>query len=330
MLIPISNLRALRENLGDFDCSYRRFSSVCCDSEIGDEVENFDDDNDDEKNEVLVVESSADPMEVDRVCKVIDELFELDRNMEAVLDEFFCWAGGKPGFAHDSRTYNSMMSILGKTRQFETLVSMLEEMGEKGLLTMETFMIAIKAFASAKERKKAVEEFDRGWEVVDEMIDLVVPKVMKAKGPVPNMKSYTILIRELCKQGKMREAVEYFDDLIESGNQPDTAVYTCLITGFGNLKNMDMVYELLKRDRERKVAHLMEDSTNALIKLMTSRKMPDEAVGVYKRMGKSGEACKYLKNVREGMKAPNSITTRSPADFSESGKPDILEEWLRK
>ncbi|KAG4945703.1 hypothetical protein JHK87_041710 [Glycine soja] len=32
-------------------------------------------------------ESCADPAEVERVCKVIDELFALDRNMEAVLDE---------------------------------------------------------------------------------------------------------------------------------------------------------------------------------------------------------------------------------------------------
>ena len=29
----------------------------------------------------------ADPVEVERVCKVIDELFALDRNMEVVLDE---------------------------------------------------------------------------------------------------------------------------------------------------------------------------------------------------------------------------------------------------
>ncbi|KAG4944121.1 hypothetical protein JHK85_048767 [Glycine max] len=32
-------------------------------------------------------ESCADPVEVERVCKVIDELFALDRNMEVVLDE---------------------------------------------------------------------------------------------------------------------------------------------------------------------------------------------------------------------------------------------------
>ncbi|MED6111451.1 hypothetical protein PIB30_052408 [Stylosanthes scabra] len=42
----------------------------------------------------------------------------------------------------------------GKTKQFGTMVTMLEEMGEKGLLTMEIFSMAIKAFAAAKVRKK--------------------------------------------------------------------------------------------------------------------------------------------------------------------------------
>jgi pentatricopeptide repeat protein len=53
-----------------------------------------------------------------------------------------------------------MMTILGKTRQFETMVSVLEEMGEKGLLTIETFIISIRAFTAAKERKKAIGMFE--------------------------------------------------------------------------------------------------------------------------------------------------------------------------
>ena len=52
------------------------------------------------------------------------------------------------------------MCVLGRTRQFETMVAMLEEMGEKGLLTMETFSVAIKTFAEANQRKKAAGIFD--------------------------------------------------------------------------------------------------------------------------------------------------------------------------
>ncbi|EYU34840.1 hypothetical protein MIMGU_mgv1a020211mg, partial [Erythranthe guttata] len=194
------------------------------------------------KNESVSAEFEADLKEVERVCKVIDEMFALDRNMEAVLDEcginlnrklvlcvlqrfnharkpafrFFRWAGDRPGFSHDSTTYNAMMNILGKTRQFETLVSLLEEMGEKGLLTMETFIICIKVFAAAKERKKGVAivdlmkkyNFKVGIETVNCLLDaLGRAKLAKEAQTLfeklghkfaPNLKTYTILINGWC------------------------------------------------------------------------------------------------------------------------------------
>ncbi|KAI4341659.1 hypothetical protein MLD38_026355 [Melastoma candidum] len=55
---------------------------------------------------------------------------------------------------------SSMLDILVRSRQFETMVSLLEEMAEKRTLSMETSAIVIRAFAAAKERKKAVGVFD--------------------------------------------------------------------------------------------------------------------------------------------------------------------------
>ncbi|KAJ6329042.1 hypothetical protein OIU77_010670 [Salix suchowensis] len=158
-----------------FSCS----SNDDADSDAENE-ENDESDNCESENKGASVKSTADPEELHKVCKVIDELFALDHNMEAVLDEcginlshdlvievlerfrharkpafrFFCWAAEKPGFVHDSRTYHSMMIILAKARQFETMMSMLEEMGEKRLLTLETFSIAMRAFAAAKGEEK--------------------------------------------------------------------------------------------------------------------------------------------------------------------------------
>ncbi|KAK4775546.1 hypothetical protein SAY87_023507 [Trapa incisa] len=58
------------------------------------------------------------------------------------------------------RTYNRMMGIIEKTRQFETMVAMLLEMGKKdgqeGLFTMETFRIGIRSLEASKEREKTV------------------------------------------------------------------------------------------------------------------------------------------------------------------------------
>ncbi|PON84166.1 Tetratricopeptide-like helical domain containing protein [Trema orientale] len=266
-----------RQNLVSFADRYRGFSSVCgsdSGSDSGTDIEDNDGGERDE-NEGVSVHSSADPKEVDRVCKVVDELFELDRNMEAVLDEygiclshdlvvdvlerfkharkpafrFFCWAGSKPEFAHDSRTYNSMMNVLGKTRQFETMVSMLDEMGEKGLLTMETFMIAIKAFASAKERKKAVgmfelmkkHKFKVGVNTINCLLDTLGRAKLgkeaqalfeKLKGRfTPNLQTYTVLLNGWCRLKNLMEAGRLWNEMIDLGFKPDLVAHNTMLEG---------------------------------------------------------------------------------------------------
>ncbi|KAL0371531.1 UNVERIFIED_CONTAM: Pentatricopeptide repeat-containing protein, mitochondrial, partial [Sesamum angustifolium] len=295
----------------------------------------------DGENESFVVDDAefeTDQKEVGRVCKVIDETFAVDRNMEAVLDE--CGVKLSHGL-------------------FETMVSVLEEMGSKDLLTVETFSICIKAFAAAKERKKAVGMFDlmkkvknlmeagRTW---NSMIDngfkpdiiahntmlegllrskkrsdaIKLFEVMKSKGPLPNVRSYAILIKYLCKQGNLKEAVEYLDDMLTRGYEPDAAVYTCLMTGFGNQKKMDMVHRLLNEMKEKGCP---PDGRmyNALIKMMANRHLPDDATGKFQW------ACKYLEEmIDKGMKAPQLDYNKFTADFCRAGRANILEDLAQK
>ncbi|KFK35424.1 hypothetical protein AALP_AA5G282800 [Arabis alpina] len=256
---------------------FRGFSSSSsngsgdCESECNNSEEEEED-----EIEASCVESSINPEEVERVCKVIDELFALDRNMEAVLDEmkldlshdlivevlerfrharkpafrFFCWAAEKkPGFAHDSRTYNSMMSILAKTRQFETMVSVLEEMGAKGLLTMDTFTIAMKAFAAAKERKKAVGIFELmkkykfkiGVETINCLLDSLGRAKLGKEAQVlfdklkerftPNMMTYTVLLNGWCRVRNLMEAARIWNYMIDQGLKPDVVAHNVMLEG---------------------------------------------------------------------------------------------------
>ncbi|KAF2304772.1 hypothetical protein GH714_037910 [Hevea brasiliensis] len=251
--------------------------------------ENSDSDNCGNDNEAACVKASADPVEVDRVCKVIDELFALDRNMEAVLDEcginlshdlvidvlrrfrharkpafrFFCWAGKKQGFAHDSRTYNSMMSILAKTRQFETMVSMLEEMGEKGLLTMDTFSIAMRAFAVAKERKKAVGIFELmkkhkykvGVETINSLLDSLGRAKLGKEAQIlfgklegrftPNLRTYTVLLNGWCRVKNLMEAGRVWNEMIDKGLKPDIVAYNTMLEGLLRSKKRSDAIKLL-------------------------------------------------------------------------------------
>lgn len=251
------------------------------DSEIECEKSEYDD---------FECDSRVDSTEVDRVCKVIDELFALDRNMEAVLDEcsfklshglvlevlarfkqarkpafrFFCWAAQKPGFAHNSKTYNMMMTILGKTRQFETMVALLEEMAEKGLLTMETFAICFKAFAAAKERRKAVGIFELmkkykykvGAETINCMLDsLGRAKLGKEAQAVfeklrgrftPNLQTYTVLLNGWCRVRNLMEVGKIWNQMIDEGFKPDIVAHNTMLEGLLRCKKRSDAIKLFE------------------------------------------------------------------------------------
>ncbi|XP_057433497.1 pentatricopeptide repeat-containing protein At3g62470, mitochondrial-like [Lotus japonicus] len=305
--------------------------------------------------------SCADPDEVDRVCKVIDELFALDRNMEAVLDEcgvklshdlvvdvlqrfkharkpafrFFCWAGQRPGFAHDSRTYNSMMGILGKTRQFETMVAMLEEMGEKGLLTMETFSIAIKAFALAKERKKAVGIFDLmkkhkfkvGVDAVNFLLgSLVAAKLGKEAQVVfekmkdrfeHNLQTYTILLNGWCRVKNLLEAGRVWNEMIDKGFKPDIVAHNIMLEGLIKCKKKSDGIKLFEVMKAKGPSPNVRSYT-IMIQDFCKQKMMREAVEYYDDM------------VDRGCQPDAVLYTSLITGFGKQKKMDVVHDLLKE
>ncbi|EPS71818.1 hypothetical protein M569_02938 [Genlisea aurea] len=214
-------------------------------------------------------------MEVHRVCKVIDETFAVDRNMEAVLNEcgvnlshdlvlsvleryklarkpafrFFCWASTIPGFDHDPQTFNAMLGILGQSRQFETVQSLLNEMRDKGMLNIESFTICIRAFAAAKERRKAVGIIDLmkkcSFKVDAEIINCLLHSLCREKlGKealllfrklehkfTPDSRTYTILLSGWCRVRNLMEAGRIWNEMIDAGFHPDVIAHNTMIEG---------------------------------------------------------------------------------------------------
>ncbi|KAK7852114.1 pentatricopeptide repeat-containing protein [Quercus suber] len=313
--------------------SYRGFGSVAdggtdsdADTESGD-----DDSGDGDCNESVGVKSGADPNEVERVCKLIDELFALDRNMEAVLNEcgvdlshdlvvdvlerfkharkpafrFFCWAGQNSGFAHDSRTYNAMMNILGKTRQFESMVSMLEEIGEKGLLTMETFMIAIKAFAAGKERKKAVGIFELmkkykfkvGVDTINCLLDTLGRAKLGKEAQAlfeklkdrftHNLQTYTVLLNGWCRVKNLLEAGRVWNEMIDKGFKPDIVAHNIMLEGLLRCRKRSDAVKLFEVMKEKGPSPNVRSYTILIRELCKQAKMK-EAVEYFDEMIESG------------------------------------------
>ncbi|OIV93794.1 hypothetical protein TanjilG_03757 [Lupinus angustifolius] len=141
------------------------------------------------------------------------------------------------------------MNILGKTRQFETMVAVLEEMGEKGFLTMDTFSIAIKAFAAAKERKKAVGVFDLmkryKYRVDVDAVNFLLGSLGESKlGKeaqvvfdklrdrfTHNLQTYTILLNGWCRVRNLLEAGRVWNEMVDEGFKPDIVAHNVMLEG---------------------------------------------------------------------------------------------------
>ncbi|KAG6472043.1 pentatricopeptide repeat-containing protein At3g62470, mitochondrial-like [Zingiber officinale] len=246
-------------------------------------------------------ESPSDVKEVERVCKVIEDLFLSDRNMEAVLERFrhapkpahrfFSWAGGRLDFSHNSETDTKMLSILSKTRQFETMVALLEEMGREGFLNMDAFKIAIIGFSAARQMKKSMAIF----------------QMMERFNFKAGLETFNCLIEALAKVKLGTEAQALFEkmkdqyppDLMEAGRvwnemlgmgfKPDVVVYNTMINGLIRAHRRSDAIKLLELMKDKGPLPNAKTFTIIIQDLCKAGQM-DLAVNCFQEMLDAGSA----------------------------------------
>lgn len=166
---------------------------------------------------------------------------------------FFRWAAAAAaasgGFAHTTITYCKMVHILGKARQFQSMVALIQEMGKEGALCMDAFKIAIKSFAAAGEIKNAVGVFEmmrtHGFDDgVESFNCLLVALAQEGLGReanqvfdrmrdryAPDLRSYTALMLAWCNARNLVEAGRVWNEMLENGLKPDVVVHNTMIEG---------------------------------------------------------------------------------------------------
>ncbi|KAM0922964.1 hypothetical protein ACQ4PT_005831 [Festuca glaucescens] len=204
---------------------------------------------DDDEGDLPPKAPSSDPEHVGRVCAAIADVIAAgaDANLEAALSalslplsealvlavldrfkhahkpsrRFFQWAAASDVFAHTPLTYCKMVHILGKARQFETMVALVQEMGKAGTLCMDAFKISIKSFAAAGEIKNAVGVFE----------------MMKVHGFEDGVESFNCLLVALAQEGLGKEAAQVFGRMHDRYT-PDLCTYTALMLAWCNARNL--------------------------------------------------------------------------------------------
>lgn len=158
------------------------------------------------------------------------------------LFTLFLWAEKQPGYEFSVDVFNSMVNVLGKAREFDSLWSLILERinaGEK--LNLDTFAILIRRYARTGMLLPTIRTYE------------YASNLESFRDSNLEMKLFEILLDSLCKEGLIRPASEYFDKKRELNPSwvPSTRVYNILLNGWfrsRKLKRAERLWLEMKKD----------------------------------------------------------------------------------
>lgn len=178
---------------------------------------------------------------------------------------FFSWIGAQIGFRHSSDSYDMMVDILGKFKQFDLMWGVVEEMIEVGgLVSLATMTKVMRRLAGAGRWTDAINTFrtferfgvKKDTESLNVLLDTLCKErsvrrageaFLELRGEIPpNATSFNVLVHGWCKARKLEEARKTMVEMRESGFSPCVITYTSLIEAYCLEKNFEMVYAILE------------------------------------------------------------------------------------
>lgn len=217
----------------------------------------------------------------------------------------FRWAESLSGFKHTPDLYDILIDTLGKTKQMTKMKSMLEEMKEARLVTLDTVAKAMRRFAGAGLWKDAVRIFDDletfGLEKNTESMNVLLDTLCKEKKVEqarqiylelkshipPNANTFNMFIHGWCKVDRVDEAHWTLQEMKGHGYRPCVISYSTIILFYCHHYNFSKVYELLdEMDAQGCPANVITYTT--IICSLTKSDEFEEALQIAERMKSAG------------------------------------------
>ncbi|CBI37519.3 hypothetical protein VitviT2T_005961 [Vitis vinifera] len=195
------------------------------------------------------------------------------RNVSKIALSFFLWAKDQAHHSHDVVSYNLIIDILAKVRQFDVAWQFIIEMDQNSLEpTSTTFRILIRRSVSAGLTRQAVRAFDDMSCFVEKDADsddfCYLLDTLSKYGYVKlasqifnqrkfkfeaNAKMYTILIYGWCKINRVSIAERLLGEMVERGIEANVVTYNVLLNGICRRASLhpDDRFERTIRDAEK-------------------------------------------------------------------------------
>ncbi|KAF0922097.1 hypothetical protein E2562_024669 [Oryza meyeriana var. granulata] len=202
-------------------------------------------------------------------CLVDKILTRFSNDWVAALG-FFLWASTQGGYCHRSDSYDLMVDILGKFKQFDLMWDLINQMVEVGgLISLMTMTKVMRRLAGASRWTEAINAFHKidrfgvlkDTKAMNVLLDTLCKErsVKRARGAFqelretipPDESSFNTLIHGWCKARMLKEAVETMEEMKQHGFSPSVVTYTSLVEAYCNEKDFQTVYTLLDEMHKR-------------------------------------------------------------------------------
>ncbi|XP_027349647.1 pentatricopeptide repeat-containing protein At5g15010, mitochondrial [Abrus precatorius] len=208
--------------------------------------------------------------------ELVVEILSRTRNDWDVAFTFFLWAGKQLGYAHSAREYNSMISILGKMRKFDTAWTLIEEMrgGRMGpsLVTSQTLLIMIRRYCAVHDVARAINTFYAykrfDFQVRLEEFQSLLSALCRYKNVEDaehllfcnknvfpfDTKSFNIILNGWCNMiVSTRHAERIWQEMSKRGIQHDVVSYASIISCYSKSSKLYMVLRLFDEMKKRRI-----------------------------------------------------------------------------
>lgn len=236
---------------------------------------------------------------------LVDQVLKRFSNNWIPAFGFFKWAKMQIGYKHSPDSYNLMVDILGKSKMFDLMWEIVEEMDQLGghitLITMAKVMRRLTAFRheEAIEAFRRIDQFrvDKDVFALNTLMDTLVKdqKVEHAQNVytefksqiAPNLRTFNILLHGWCKARQLEKAEKIIEEMGKHGFCPDVISYTCFVEAYCNEKDFRKVDATLEEMQEKGCPPNVVTYTIAMHALGKAKEL-NEALEVYEKMKRNG------------------------------------------